>query len=162
MDKKDCIEKAKEFLTSSTPINGNCGRMCGSFCCKGDENTGMQILPGEYDSETCPSFGVIKNDIFICNGKCDRKKRPYACMIYPLFPAVCEIDGQTVVKAVFDIRAEKLCPLYNSKTVDRHFFTQVRRSAKILIRNEELKQYLIDKTEELTEYIKLKQLLSDF
>ena len=79
-----------------TPIKADCGQLCGGACCKGDGDTGMYLFPFEeciYDGtenwlKICDSdfyFNGKPVKIAICDGTCDRKKRPLSCRIFPLF-----------------------------------------------------------------------------
>ncbi len=145
------------MLANITPLRGNCGRRCSSACCRGGDNDGMELLPGEYNCDEMP-FGIVRNNIFVCDGHCERNNRPYACMIFPLFPAVRVAGSQISVTAIPDIRAKDICPI-DPLTIKREFYSYVRRSAYILCESEELKQYLIRKTEEMDSILQLNIML---
>lgn len=152
---KILLLRAKDMLKNLTPIAGNCGRLCGASCCQGDEKTGMQILPGEEEISGLDEFGVVKNGIFVCNGSCPRERRPYACMIFPLFPLVVKTEIGETIKPIFDLRAENLCPLVQKK-IQPGFYTAVRRSAKLLFRDENYREYFLRLSEEQREIAKFK------
>ena len=44
----------------------------------------------------------------MCEGRCDRRNRPLACRFFPLFP---HLDAQGRIRAVYDPRAWRVCPL---------------------------------------------------
>lgn len=150
--------RAKSLLETVTPTAGNCGRFCGARCCRGDGDMGMELLPGEYEACALGDFGMQTNGIFVCRGTCDRKRRPYACMIYPLFPLVTQTPEGPIVRPVVDIRAEGQCPL-TVRGIDRSFYTAVRRSALWLLRDDETRTFLLDRSEKQREAARLKQLL---
>jgi len=42
------VDKAKSIIGELTPLKGHdCGQLCSAACCKGDEQTGMLLFPGE-------------------------------------------------------------------------------------------------------------------
>lgn len=92
-EKRFLILKAYELLDRNTPLKTDCGRLCGSLCCKGDSKTGMWLFPGEeFFFEELSGFTVLNCDgnfgykEVVCKGVCDRKTRPLACRLYPFFP----------------------------------------------------------------------------
>ena len=38
---------AYSLLEEVTPLPADCGQLCGAACCKGDDETGMYLFPGE-------------------------------------------------------------------------------------------------------------------
>ncbi len=103
-----------KLLEKSTPIGVDCGQLCSSACCKGDGDTGMYLFPFEekmyngrenwlkiYDSDFIFKGKPVK--IAVCNGTCQREKRPLSCRIFPLF----QLDGELKN----DPRAVHICPL---------------------------------------------------
>lgn len=147
-DKAYLINKAYELLERTTPLVSDCGRLCGGRCCKGDSETGMFLFPGEEEIlKHVDGLRIIDCDgnfnykMVVCGGECDRKTRPLACRIYPYFPMITE-DG---FDARADIRGIGSCPLlYNNVKVDYAFLRQIRKAARILSRNEELKNYIVN------------------
>ncbi len=146
--------KAYEQLERVTPLKTDCGRLCGACCCKGSDETGMWLLPSErdlFDGED--GFKVVGDEqsLLICGETCDRKKRPYACRIYPLFPFVYERDGEIEIEVKFDPRSSA-CPLSATETtLNYSFIRAVRRSAKYLCRDSAIREYLISTGEFLSE-----------
>jgi len=156
------IKKAYEYLNRLTPLKIDCGKFCNAACCKGDENTGMILLPNE---EFICDFGNIKSDtdrnkIIICNGECDREKRPYSCRIFPLFPYTTQTKNGVKIEIKIDPRAANVCPLNDIKMMDKNFIRAVRRSAKILATDKEYLRFLTETTSLLKEIEQLKSLLN--
>ena len=78
--KQRLYKKVKRIIGDKTPLKKDCGLLCGGACCKGDENTGMLLFPGE---ET--TLNIIEKDgvrLAVCEGKCKREERPLSCMIF--------------------------------------------------------------------------------
>jgi hypothetical protein len=71
--------------------------------------------------------------LLTCDGTCDRSKRPLACRMFPLFPILTE-EGR--IKAVYDPRGYRMCPLVRECAhvpLDRDFVRAVRRAGRILM-----------------------------
>lgn len=142
------IKKAHELLERETPLTWDCGKICNGICCNGDKNTGMFLFPFEEEIfSDNPDFKIIDckgnfgYKLIVCNGKCDRKLRPLACRIYPYYPMITENGFD--VRA--DIRGIGSCPLlYKNIKVDYAFIRQIRKAARLLSRNEEIKNYIIN------------------
>lgn len=119
MEAKKLYTHLYKLLENVTPIKADCGKLCNSACCEGDDETGMYLFPFEetmydgtekwlkiYDSDFIFNGKPVK--LATCNGKCDRKKRPLSCRIFPLFSnEMCQICA--------DKRASHLCPLVAGK-----------------------------------------------
>ena len=103
-------------LNRLTPVAADCGRLCDAACCKGSDDTGMYLFPGEKahiklsegmeihksDFEYAPGLYA---DILTCKSKCARECRPLACRIFPLVPF---FDGRLSV--IYDPRGFRMCP----------------------------------------------------
>ncbi|MCQ2474422.1 MAG: hypothetical protein MJ173_00790 [Clostridia bacterium] len=163
--------KAYEILYHETPLGFyNCGRLCDGLCCRGDES-GMWLFPGEEELmkdkegfEICETQGNYGYPMVICSGECDRRIRPLACRIFPLFPMVTEENGEPEIRIVIDPRAG-MCPLSSGKRqFDTGFVKALRRAAQCMVRDPELYEYLKNVTQELEEIVRLKKMLagSDF
>lgn len=164
MKKEDVIKTCYSILCNVTPLEFDCGKICQGLCCKGDEKTGMLLFPGE-EKLVDPDMTIYKNEIgdnyAVCNGTCDRNKRPLACRIYPLFPIIKKENGKEYIETEFDIRAN--CPLLSGNfTISRNFVKKVRRVGKYLLLNEETAQFYRGLSEEISEYNKLKNILEKF
>ena len=157
MKKENVIKSCYSVLGRYTPLDFDCGQLCDGFCCKGGENLGMLLFPGE-ESFIDPNINVTEDangrKVAVCNGSCDRSKRPLSCRIYPLFPV---LDGEEIETA-FDVRAN--CPLTCGEVkISRRFDKAVRRVGKYLLLNEETKAFLTELSDEQNEYNKLKDIL---
>lgn len=143
------------LLENVTPINVDCGRLCGSVCCKGDKDTGMYLFPFEeymYEKKEnwfriCDSDFLIDEKpvkIFICNGFCKRNMRPLSCRIFPLFYIGNELKP--------DMRANSLCPLVYGKIelseYSPEFVSNLKKVFNILNKFNVTKKY-IKETEKL-------------
>ena len=166
---------AKEFYTylyklldKVTPLKVDCGGLCNGACCKGDGETGMYLFPCEevmydgtekwlkiYDSEFTINDKPIK--ILICDGSCERKKRPLSCRIFPLF--IDEKNELTV-----DKRGKGLCPLVTAKIPFKQynplFIKNVKRVFKILNNNAITKEYVDETKKLICEYDKLEEIFN--
>ena len=134
------LEQARALLENVTPMNRDCGRICGAACCQPDEEGrgGVFLFPGEEEliggewasitpAENGPGGGLI----LTCEGTCDRAKRPLGCMIFPLTP---EVDEEGRVTMRFDARAKPLCPLLRNGLMGlRSDFREAARQAMQLI-----------------------------
>lgn len=144
MKKEKVIESCYSQLRKVTPLDFDCGKICNGKCCKGDENTGMIIFPGE-ENLIDENMKVFKNGagdtVAVCNGSCDRSKRPLACRIYPLFPLLVESEGgEDTIQVIFDCRAD--CPIAEGNyKITCRFEKAVKRVGKYLLLNEETKAY---------------------
>lgn len=142
------IRQAYEILGRETPLSYDCGKLCNGNCCKGDNETGMFLFPGEEEIiSKYSNFRIIECNgnqgykMVVCNGECDRKTRPLVCRIYPYYPVIKESGFD--VRA--DIRGIKSCPMLNRNIKPNYSFTrQIRKVARLLSRDEELMQYIIE------------------
>ncbi len=153
----DCLKKAYEYLEKVTPVKYDCGKICNKKCCKGNDNDGMLLFPGEdeifrdnnnfeiYYDNHYESFAVR------CKGPCDRNDRPLSCRIFPYF---LYSEGETrKISVAPDIRALNFCPLVSEKyNVDRKFLRALRISSLKLSENNEIVVFLQKITEKLTDF----------
>ena len=149
MPSLSAIQKAREILRDSAPLNRDCGLYCGAACCRGDEETGMLLFPGEealYDN--CPFGRVVPANfflggkpalLFVCRGECQRDARPLACR---LFPARILPDGEFRM----DTRAAAVCPLYGSGTdaFAPSFRAALREASAALLADADCRAFLSD------------------
>lgn len=143
--------KIFKIMGELTPLRIDCGVLCNGACCKGDEHTGMRLFPHE---ESTLNVIELKNGerLAVCNGSCDRDKRPLACRIFPFFPTIDE-KGKIFVEP--DSRASRLCPLLshsNEIVFDPKFFKALKKVGMILARDDECRKYLYKITEEIDMY----------
>lgn len=159
MEKEKVIKSCYSVLRRATPLNFDCGKICNGKCCKGDDKTGMLLFPGE-EILIDPNINVIETEsgekLAVCNGTCDRNKRPLSCRIYPLFPVVVDKDGESEVSVCIDYRAD--CPLAapNSEyEFNKSFIKGVRRVGKYLLLNEETASYYKELSDACNDYYEL-------
>lgn len=119
MKYKRLYNKVLKKLGNVTPLQFDCGKLCGAKCCSGTENDGMLLFPGEeylyHDKDWCSvkdthitlSDGYVVK-LLVCNGKCPRDERPLSCRIFPLMPYINE---QGRVDFRIDLRGLGICPL---------------------------------------------------
>lgn len=87
--------------------------------------------------------------LLTCPGTCDRRLRPLACRFFPLFPYV---DAAGRVRAVYDPRAFRLCPLVRQRAhvpLRRDFVRAVRRAGRILMGDPACAAFLRENSREL-------------
>ncbi len=144
-------EKIFDIMGDLTPLKTDCGVLCDGACCKGDEQTGMRLFPHEESSLEITEIESGER-LAVCNGTCDRNKRPLACRIFPFFPTIDE-KGKIFVEP--DYRAARLCPLLShceEIVFDPKFFKALKKVGKTLAKDEECKEYLYKVTEEIDMY----------
>lgn len=161
MKKEKVIYSCYSLLRNVTPLEYDCGKICHGKCCKGDDKTGMLLFPGE-ETLIDPAIKIIKNEegdnFAICNGTCDRNKRPLGCRIYPLFPVIKNGEQGEYIEVEFDSRAD--CPLTQGEyKITRRFAKSVKRVGKYLLLNEETANFYRDLSDEVQEYSVLKNIL---
>lgn len=118
----------------------------------------MLLLPGEEALLADEGFTLTPADggtLLTCGGHCQREMRPFACRIFPLFPYVGE-DGR--VRAVYDPRGWRLCPLTQNCArvpLRRDFVRAVRRAGRILMRDPACAAFLRANSREIDELSRL-------
>ncbi len=149
MNAKKLYKYLYKKLENITPIGVDCGQLCGAACCEGDGETGMYLFPFEeqmydgtedwleiYDSDFIIDGNPVK--IAICDGTCDRKKRPLSCRIFPLF----KCDGGLKN----DLRAVHICPLaagnITLEEYDHKFVENTKKVFNILSKFKVTKKYI--------------------
>ena len=189
-NQRACIARASKLLEKVTPLGADCGKLCEKACCQGDDKTGMWLLPGEaellgniegFNIQPCQDNTGFP--LLVCDGKCIRKYRPFACRIYPFFPLVIEQEpGCQEVEIICDPRAGS-CPLAQYSLLQKkdsegipelgvigfytvpvyrggmtmEFRVKLRRAAHILLADREIRQYLLDTSRFLMEMAELRQ-----
>lgn len=147
-DYRKMYDKIFKVMGDYTPLCVDCGQLCGGACCKGDSGTGMLLFPHE-ESELEIKIGESGEQLAVCDGTCDRDKRPLSCRIFPFFPTV-DKSGKVFVEP--DLRAARLCPLIkHSEEIefDPSFFKAVKKVGKILAKDDECREFLLKITEEI-------------
>lgn len=142
---------ARALLQTLTPLKSDCGRLCSGACCQGDDATGMLLFPDEEALYTDCTFAEIVSADFslggkqalllVCRGACERKNRPLACRLFPLFLTFTK-SGEPKVR--MDRRAACVCPLtdYGLMGLDTAFVEAVKEAYALLLKDETCAAYL--------------------
>ncbi|MCH5188596.1 MAG: hypothetical protein J1F63_09345 [Oscillospiraceae bacterium] len=152
---KKLYEMAYAALGDATPIPVDCGQLCDRACCRVEEEiTGMYLFPEEnvmlrdmpdymhlYDTDFEYDYGRYA-DLLTCDGHCERERRPLACRIFPLLPYLHE-DGRCEI--IVDPRGKGICPMAKTMTLEDfepEFVDGVRRCVNILLKNNQIRQFI--------------------
>jgi len=109
--------------------------------------TGMFLFPGEYGLVSqAPGFRFFRilymgepAWFLVCEGVCERRKRPVACRVYPLSPYI-GADG--AVSALPDPRAKRVCPLADGEFLSPVFRRVVQKAFRELAAEPEIFAYM--------------------
>lgn len=151
---------ARDILAHITPLNRDCGQLCGHACCQGPG--GMVLYPGEAAlyARLPKGFQITRDDGFLpdarlltCQGICDRDTRPLACRIFPL-QFIITPTGEGDVR--LDPRAWQMCPLMSSGITGLApaFVQAGREAAAILAKDPQQQAFLLAQqqaTDQLTQ-----------
>ncbi len=160
----EIILSAYSLLEDITPVKYDCGSLCGSLCCqnngKDGETLGMWLLPFErevlksYEDFTFSSANDGTETVF-CKGKCDRRRRPFACRIYPYYAHISgSFGGRTRISIKTDPRARLSCPIAARDSYIRpsiEFVACAKAAVRILMKDETIKKDLIEISDFLSE-----------
>ena len=152
-----------------TPLTVDCGKLCDSACCKGDDS-GMFLFPGEKevyklikpngiriessDLRYCYNDNEYRTPILFCGGQCDRYIRPLACRIFPLTPI---LDENGKIEVIVDPRAKSVCPLAKTLFLDEYtpdFIKSIKKAFTILTKNKQVRAFMIEYSKYINEYKK--------
>ena len=133
----EILARACGALGGLTPMKQDCGALCGAACCRPDADGqgGVHLFPGEAellrDADWCRIVPASFAPMMVCEGRCERDKRPLGCRIFPLTP-VRGRDGRWTVR--MDARARAMCPLVRSglKGLDPAFVRAARDALRIV------------------------------
>ncbi|MCL1805711.1 MAG: hypothetical protein FWG28_06925 [Clostridiales bacterium] len=151
------VRQAYIRLERLTPLPADCGRLCGKRCCKGGDEDGMVLFPGEEDPKgafavsDCEILGVPAR-FAVCKGPCRREARPLSCRIFPFAPY---LDGAGKLTAIPDPRAKYICPLLKEDAlplVDPRFIGAVEKSFAQILEAEAARPMLEAYSRVLDEY----------
>lgn len=156
-----------KMFDNNTPLSVDCGKLCDSACCKGDD-CGMFLFPGEaavYKLLKPEGFRIEASDltyedegltkktpIVFCKGSCDRYARPLACRIFPLTPI---LNGDGRIEIITDPRAKSVCPLAKTlfmEEYDDSFVKAVKKTFTLLIKNKHVYAFMKAYTEYINEF----------
>ncbi len=151
---REVLERAYALLDAVTPLTVDCGQVCDGRCCQPSaDSQGMLLFPGEEEVAREAGFALLPTEdghtLLVCEGRCDRTCRPLSCRLFPLFPLV-EEDGR--IRAVYDPRGYRLCPLVRECAhvpLDREFVRTVRRVGRLLMRDPACAAFLQEQSEEI-------------
>lgn len=146
-----------DLFNGVTPLTEDCGQVCNGACCRGgsrEDPLGMRLFPGE---DCCLTDATVTSSadggrLLVCGGRCEREGRPLACRIFPLFPYVTESGA---VRAVYDPRAYRVCPLVRLRErvpLRKDFVRAVRRAGRMLMRDEACRAFLQAQSREIDEF----------
>jgi len=135
----------------AAPGDGNTAAPAAAPDCSDQETVpdklGMVLFPGEinilsqepgYRFFRIPFMGG-RAWFMVCEGTCDRRKRPLACRIFPLAPHIGESGA---VHAEADPRARRVCPLADCENLDPAFRRAVAKALRYLAREPEILEYM--------------------
>ena len=135
------LEQAYSLTEKVTPRHFDCGKLCGAVCCRNlshsTHSSGMLLLPLEreyLESKGVKDFAfehTEDGDVLICDGKCNRQYRPFACRIFPYY-ADFHSDK---IKLNKDLRAAGVCPLLIDRRYRRpniFFIRNIKKAVKLL------------------------------
>ena len=149
------LERAYALLENVTPLTTDCGGVCDGRCCRESaDSEGMLLFPGEEVLLANAGYTIRPAEggyLLTCGGTCDRSLRPLACRIFPLFPILTE-EGR--IKAVYDPRGYRMCPLVRECAhvpLDREFVRTVRRVGRILMDDPACAAFLRMNSEEIAD-----------
>ena len=134
---RDVLPRAYAAIGEKTPMLFDCGQLCGAVCCRPDEDGqgGVYLFPGERalleDCGWARVFSAEFAPVMLCDGRCDRERRPLGCRIFPLTP-VCGENGKWTVR--MDVRARAMCPLaaHGVRGLDPEFVRAARKALRII------------------------------
>lgn len=166
------IAEARRILADVTPLEFDCGTLCGNLCCKDHApDVGVYLIPGElplFDGteewatfdfhstmgyDFAPSWKHHRQIPFLkCTGLCagEREKRPFECRTYPLLP-YRRADGDLEMR--FSPWAGGVCPLTERYRVEelRPEFVEAARQAWTLLQQD---PEMLDHVQWLTRQLK--------
>lgn len=175
------IERARRILADVTPLDFDCGTLCGHRCCAEESaeeglEFGVYLIPGElplFDGtedwiqwqfhstaahEFAPSWAKHGQIPFmICHKLCRREKRPFECRTYPLVPYLHE-DGNLEMRYAPWAEAEGFCPLtqrYKVAELRPDFVEAAREAWKLLLQDPDMLDHVRWLTAQLKDWAEL-------
>ncbi len=118
----------------------------------------MRLFPGEERFLADEGFRLMPADgglLLTCDGICRREYRPLMCRMFPLFPYV-DIGGR--VRAVYDPRSYRLCPLTQQAAHVRlqpRFVRAVRSAGRRLMADKQCAAFLREQSREIEDLWRL-------
>ncbi len=163
------IAEARAILEKVTPLDFDCGTLCGHLCCTDHEpGVGVYLIPGELDFfdgteswatfqmhktkdyEFAPSWNKHKKIPFLqCTSLCNREKRPFECRTYPLIPFLHD-DGRLEMR--YSPFAQGICPLterYGLDQLNPAFVAATGRAWEVLMADPDMLDHIRYLTDQL-------------
>ena len=133
--KKDYLDIYK-LTNEDSPLEIDCGKKCGSICCKVENDYGIYLLPGEHlvfkknepwfkwntqsaDDQGFPDSWIGPVYFLNCKGYCNRDYRPMQCRTYPVAPHICP-NGKFIL-IIETLETTYTCPLIEQKDYHSSF-----------------------------------------
>ena len=158
-------EEAIREIGDSTPMNTDCGRICGKACCSadGDGQGGVFLMPFEsYDAMRSWAAAEVTEagTLLKCTGGCERASRPFMCRVFPL-SAYRRGNGEWDVR--MDARAAAVCPLAarGVRSLRPDFVSRVRRAVRIVAEDAAGEEFLRRREEEENSFRRERKLLKE-
>ena len=160
-----------DLFSSLTPLAADCGTVCGGACCRVSlpeaGESGMALFPREEaflspaGEPPFPGARIVRaaeGPVLLCAGRCPRERRPLSCRIFPLFPY---LDARGRIRAVYDPRAWRLCPLVREHArvpLQRAFVRAVSAAGHQIVRTPQGRAFLLGQSREIDDFNRLLRL----
>ncbi len=167
---KEIYAQVYRLFDDCTPLQADCGKACNGACCTDEGGEGMFLYPGEQVMLQGAEFLTLAKSEFtvegksvpiaLCKGSCDRKFRPLACRIFPLFPYV-KSGSRPVI--IMDPRANAICPVarvMKPADLEKRFVRRVTLVANLLYQFPKTRKFMEEQSELLDEMCGSAQILS--
>ena len=148
---KETYGQIYKMLDAVSPLDCDCGALCGAACCTGgDGDMGIYLLPGEeeylkdsgdwlkWSEENAedydfPSSWTGKVYFVQCKTPphCPRERRPIQCRSYPLLPHLTR--GGELSMVYCDVETPYRCPLIEEEMPLNDDFVEVTKQAWAMI-----------------------------
>lgn len=152
---KKNIQKIYDMLDKVSPLDYDCGKLCGEICCVYDDNNkeekvGLYLLPGEElmyeDSDSFNLYCISSKDIDYphswdddvylveCTNPphCNRSIRPIQCRTFPLIPHINSKGTLHLILDENEIPYE--CPIIRDNLeLNKDFINETYKVWEILI-----------------------------
>ncbi len=153
---KKTYEEIYRMLDAVSPLDGDCGRLCGAACCTAgseEDEMGIYLLPGEemmfgqeqdWVEKSCDKaedyvfpdswHGAVWFIRCKTPPHCPRERRPIQCRSFPLLP---HLTAEGVLSMVYnDIDTPYSCPLIEEEIpLNEGFVEQTKKAWEMLIRD---------------------------
>lgn len=161
MNANETYYRVYRELNRCTPLKFDCGKLCNQACCRGTEENGMWLFPGEeelFEEVTAFKIRPTGRELpggrtlkwLVCQGVCSRMMRPLSCRIFPLTPF---LNDKGFVMVDVDPRAKSICPLAKGKDfLQPEFVRTVAWVCRELAKEPDILEYYRVLTAEIQEY----------